>query len=149
MPDVPAAAANATYLHAGYPARVLLRPDDYVVFVGCPDDMACPPLDPAAVSVQVVHGGAVEGIPDPSSDHDSEAGQPFIGAVSFTIRKTELVQIALAADPGQPVFVVRAPGEEAHALVGWIILLVLSLATLIAALVGLIRLLIWRLGFGT
>ena len=141
--------ANATYLHAGHPARVLLRPDDYVVFVGCPDDMACPPLDPSGVSVQVVHGGAVEAIPDPSSDHDSENGQPFIGAVSFAIPRTELVQIALAASPGQPVFVVPSEGEEAHALAGWIILLVLSLATLIAALVGLIRLLIWRLGFGT
>ena len=111
--------------------------------------MTCPPLDPTAVSVQVVHGGAVETIPDPSSDHDSEAGQPFIGAVSFTIRKTELVQIALATNPVQPVFVVRSEGEEAHALAGWIILLFLSLASLIAALVGLIRVLIWRLGCGT
>jgi hypothetical protein len=84
------------------------------------------------LSIQVAQGGAVAVIPDPSSDHLSEAGEPFIGALSFTIRRTELAQIRLAADLGQPVFVVPSPGEEAHALAGWIVLAGPSLAVLIA-----------------
>ena len=49
---------------------------------------------------------------------------------------------------GQPAFVVPSPGEEAHALGGWIALAALCLVALIAALAGLGLLLVWRLGFG-
>lgn len=58
------------------------------------------------------------------------------------------VALGLGADLGQPVFVVPSPGEEAHALIGWIALAVLSLVVLAGAGLGLGLLLVWRLGFG-
>jgi pimeloyl-ACP methyl ester carboxylesterase len=58
--------------------------------------------------------------------------------------------VARAVALGAPARVGKliAASADARRPAGWIILLVLSLATLIAALVGLIRLLIWCLGFG-
>ena len=103
---------HAIYLRAGHPVRVLLARDDYVVFVGCTQAMACPPLEPAALSVRSVQAGAAAVVPDPSSDHLSEGAQPFVGQLSFIVPRTEVVQIGLATDPGQPVFVV--PSEGGH-----------------------------------
>jgi hypothetical protein len=54
----------------------------------------------------------------------------------------------LAVHVGQPAFAVPSPGEEAHALIGWIVLAGLPLIVVLAALTALVRLLAWRLGFG-
>jgi hypothetical protein len=54
----------------------------------------------------------------------------------------------LAAHLGQPAFAVPSPGEEAHALIGWIVLAGLPLIVVRAALTALVRLLALRLGFG-
>ncbi len=140
---------GAIYLRAGYPVRALLAPDHYVIFVGCTADIACPRLPPGALSAKVVHGGALTAFPDPSSDHLSEAAQPFLGELSFTVPGKETVSLDLSAHLGQPAFVVPSPGEEAHALIGWIVLAGLSLMVLLAALIGLAWLVVWRLGFGS
>jgi hypothetical protein len=91
-------------------------------------------------------GAALHVFPDPSNDRLSEA-QPFRGELSFVVPKREEAVITLSAYPGQPVFVL-SPGEEAHALGGWIALAVLSLVVLIAAMTGTVLLLTWRLGLG-
>lgn len=139
---------SGPYLRAGHPVRALLAQDDYVVFVGCTQDISCPQLAPAALSVSAISGSALDVFPDPSPDRLSEAGQPFRGELSFTVPRTEQVRLDLSARPGQPVFAVPSPGEEAHALTGWIALAGLSLVVLIAAATGLV-VLAWRLGFGT
>jgi hypothetical protein len=100
------------------------------------------------LSATTASGAALDVLPDPSNDRLSEA-QPFRGELSFTVPRTEEVELDLSAHPGQPVFVVASPGEEARALSGWIALAGLSLVTLIAALTGLVLLLAWRLGLGT
>jgi hypothetical protein len=139
--------ADRIYLRAGHPIRVLLGPDHYVVYVGCTQDMACPRLPPSGLSVSPASGGILAASPDPSSDHLSGA-QPFVGEVSFTVPVKEVVSLDLSAHLGQPAFVVPSEGEEAHALIGWIILAGLSLLVLLAAIVSLCVLLAWRLGFG-
>ena len=60
----------------------------------------------------------------------------------------EVVSLDLSAHLSQPAFVIPSEGEEAHALIGWIILAGLSLLALLAALVSLGVLLARRLGFG-
>jgi hypothetical protein len=92
-------------------------------------------------------GAALDVFTDPSNDRLSEA-QPFRGELSFVVPRREEAVIALSAYPGQPVFVVPSPGEEARALAGWIALAVLSLVVLIAAMTGTVLLLTWRLGLG-
>ncbi len=139
---------SGPYLRAGQPVQVLLAPDDYVVFVGCTQDISCPQLAPAALSVRAVSGGTLDVFPDPSPDRLSEAAQPFRGELSFMVPRREQVRLDLSARLGQPVFVVPSPGEEAHALIGWITLTGLSLVVLVAAAAGLVVLLYWRLGFG-
>ncbi len=126
----------------------MLAPGDYVVFVGCTQDISCPQLAPAALSVSATSGGALDVFPDPSPDRLSEAAQPFRGELSFMVPRREQVRLDLSARPSQPVFVVPSPGEEAHALIGWIALAGLSLVVLVAAAAGLVLLLYWRLGFG-
>jgi len=138
---------SGPYLRAGHPVRVLLAPDDYVVFVGCTESIDCPRLAPGALSVTDASGAALDVFPDPSNDRLSEA-QPFRGELSFTVPRREEAELDLSAYPGQPVFVVPSPGEEAHALSGWIALAGLSLVVLIAAMTGLVPLLAWRLGLG-
>ena len=91
----------------------------------------------------------LKAILDPSSDHLSEGAQPFLGELSFTVPRKEVVRLELSAHLGQPSFVVPSPGEEARALIGWIVRSGLSLVVLLAALIELGRLLAWRLGFGT
>lgn len=135
---------SGPYLRAGQPVQVVLAPDDYVVFVGCTQDIRCPQLEPSGLSVS----GALDVFADPSPDRLSEAAQPFRGELSFTVPERERVRLELSARLGQPVFVVPSPGEEAHALIGWIALAGLSLVVLVAAATGLVLLLIWRLGFG-
>jgi len=139
---------DAVYLHAGHPVSVRLAPDDYTVFVGCTEAIVCPPLEPAGLSVSVSGGGALHVVPDPSSDHLSEAAEPFVGELSFTVPGSEVVRLDLSVRLGQPAFVVPSIGEEVRALAGWIVLLVLSVLDLGAALTGLVMLLAWRLGFG-
>jgi hypothetical protein len=118
-----------------------------VVFVGCTESIDCPLLAPAALSVTGASGAALYVFPDLSNDRLSEA-QPFRGELSFVVPRREQAELDLSADPGQPVFVVSSPGEEAHALSGWIALAGLSLVVLIAAMTGMILLLMWRLGVG-
>ena len=84
-------------------------------------------------------------MPDPSSDHDSEDGQSFVGELSFSIAQVSAVQIELTNSPGQPVFVVPSEGQEARALTGWIALTGAALLILIVSLFGLGRLAWWRL----
>ena len=138
---------SGPYLRAGHPVRVLLAPDDYVVFVGCTESIDCPRLAPGALSVTDASGAALDVFPDPSNDRLSEA-QPFRGELSFVVPRREEAELALSAYPGQPVFVVPSPGEEAGALSGWIALAGLSLVVLIAAMTGTVLLLTWRLGLG-
>jgi hypothetical protein len=138
---------SGPYLRAGHPVRVRLAPDDYVVFVGCTESIDCPRLAPGALSVTDASGAALHVFPDPSNDRLSEA-QPFRGELSFVVPRREEAELALAAYPGQPVFVVPSPGEEAGALRGWIVLAGLSLMVLMAAMTGTILLLTWRLGLG-
>ena len=138
---------SGPYLRAGHPVRVLLAPDDYVVFVGCTENIDCPRLAPGALSVTGASGAALDVFADPSNDRLSEA-QPFRGELSFVVPRREEAVIALSSYPGQPVFVVPSPGEEARALAGWIALAVLSLVVLIAAMTGTVLLLTWRLGLG-
>lgn len=139
--------ADGIYLRAGHPVRVLLGPDHYVVYVGCTEDMTCPRLPPSGLSVRTASGGILTTSPDPSSDHLGEA-QNFVGEVSFTVPVKEVVSLDLSAHLGQPAFVIPSEGEEAHALIGWIILAGLSLLVLLAALVSLGVLLARRLDFG-
>ena len=106
-------------------------------------------LAPGALPVTAASAGAaLDVFPDPSNDRLSEA-QPFRGELSFVVPRREEAVIALSAYPGQPVFVVPSPGEEARALAGWIALAVLSLVVLIAAMTGTVLLLTWRLGLGS
>lgn len=109
--------------------------------------MTCPRLPPSGLSVSTASGGILTARTDPSSDHLSEA-QPFVGEVSFTVPVKEVVSLDLSAHLGQPAFVVPSEGEEAHALIGWIILAGLSLLVLLAALIQLAVLTAWRLGLG-
>ena len=139
---------SGPYLRAGHPVRVLLAPDDYVVFVGCTESIDCPRLAPSVLSVTDASGAALDVFPDPSNDRLSEAAQPFRGELSFVVPRREEAELALSAYPGQPVFVVPSPGEEARALSGWIALAGLSLVVLIAAMTGTVLLLTWRLGLG-
>ena len=88
--------------------------------------------------------GATPTGPDPSSDHLDQA----VGEVSFTVPVKEVVSLDLSAHLSQPAFVIPSEGEEAHALIGWIILAGLSLLVLLATLVSLGVLLARRLGFG-
>jgi hypothetical protein len=138
---------DATYLQAGQPVRAVLPPDDYVVFVGCTQDMACPRLVPGDLSARVADGGILAVSSDPSSDHLSENAQPFVGELSFSVRQREAVSLELDTRAGQPVFIVRSEGAEARALAGWIALAVLSLGVLVGAVIGLGVLLTWKLGF--
>jgi hypothetical protein len=140
--------ADGIYLRAGHPVRALLGPDHYVVYVGCTEDMTCPRLPPSGLSVSTASGGILTASPDPSSDHLGEA-QNFVGELSFTVPAKEVVSLDLSAHLGQPAFVVPSEGEEAHALMGWIILAGLCLLVLLAALVPLGLLMAWRLGFGS
>jgi hypothetical protein len=139
---------GAISLRTGHPVRALLVPDHYVIFVGCTEDITCPRLPSSALSATVVPVGDLAVIPDSSSDRLSEAGQPFRGELSFTVPRKETVTLDLAAQLGQPAFAVPSPGEEAHALIGWIVLAGLPLIVVLAALTALVRLLAWRLGFG-
>jgi SAM-dependent methyltransferase len=59
------------------------------------------------------------------------------------------LSLDLAVQLGQPAFAVPSPGEEAHELIGWIVLAGLPLVVVLAALTALVRLLAWRLGFGS
>jgi hypothetical protein len=136
--------ADVIYLRAGHPVRVLLGPDHYVVYVGCTEETICAQLPLSGLSVRTASGGILATSPDPSSDHLDQA----VGEVSFTVPVKEVVSLDLSAHLGQPAFVVPSEGEEAHALIGWIILAGLSLLVLLAALVSLGVLLAWRLGFG-
>lgn len=137
---------SGPYLRAGHPVSVLLAPDDYVAFVGCTQDISCPRLTPADLSA-TASGAALYVFPDPSNDRLSE-DRPFRGELSFVVPRREEVRLDLSARLGQPVFVVPSPGEEAHALAGWIVLGGVSLVVLVAAAAGLVLLLTWRLGFG-
>jgi hypothetical protein len=139
---------SGPYLRAGHPVRVLLAPDDYVVFVGCTESIDCPRLAPGALSATDASGAALDVFRDPSNDRLSEA-RPFRGELSFIVPRRQEVELGLSWYPGEPVFVVSSPGEEAHALSGWIALAGLSLLVLIAAMTGLVPLLAWRLGLGT
>jgi len=139
--------ADGIYLRAGHPVRVLLWPGHYVVYVGCTEDMTCPRLPPSGLSVRTAPGGILTATSDPSSDHLGEA-QPFVGEVSFTVPVKEVVSVDLSAHLGQPAFVLLSEGEEAHALIGWIILAGLCLLAVLAALVTLGLLLAGRLGPG-
>jgi hypothetical protein len=136
--------ADVIYLRAGHPVRVLLGPDHYVVYAGCTAETICSHLPLSGLSVRTASGGILATSPDPSSEHLDQA----VGEVSFTVPVKEVVSLDLSAHLGQPAFVVRSEGEEAHALIGWIILAGLSLLVLLAALVSLGVLLAWRLGFG-
>lgn len=139
---------NGIYLRPGVSVRAVLPPDGYVVFVGCTQDMTCPQLAPGEFAARVADGQALAVSRDPSSDHLSEGAQPFIGELSFSVPEQETMSLELGTRLGQPAFVVPAPGEEVHALVGWIGLAVLALAVLVGAGVGLGQLVTWRLGFG-
>jgi hypothetical protein len=139
--------AHRIYFCAGHLVRALLGPDHYVVYVGCTQDMTCARLPPSALSLTTASGGILTASKDLSADHLSGA-QPFVGEVSFTVPVKEVVSLDLSAHLGQPAFVVPSEGEEAHALIGWIILAGLSLLVLLAAVVSLGVLLAWRLGFG-
>lgn len=134
--------ADGIYLRAGHPVRVLLGPDHYVVYVGCTEETICAQLPLSGLSVRTASGGILATSPDPSSDHLDQA----VGEVSFTVPVKEVVSLDLSAHLGQPAFVIRSEGEEAHALIGWIILAGLSLLVLLAALVCLGILLARRLG---
>jgi hypothetical protein len=125
--------ADGIYLHAGHPVRALLGPDHYVVYVGCTEEMICAQLPLSGLSVRTASGGILATSPDPSSDHLDQA----VGEVSFTVPVKEVVSLDLSTHLGQPAFVIRSEGGEAHALIGWIILAGLSLLVLLAALVSL------------
>jgi len=141
--------SDAIYLHAGHPVAARLPADDYVVFTGCSDSMRCASLAPSQITVQTAAGSAVTVVADPSEDHMSVAGQPDLGRLSFVLSSARVVRIELATTPAQPVIVLPSPGEEAHALAGWIVLTVASLLSLIATAIPLCYVLAWRLGFGT
>jgi len=136
--------ADGIYLHAGHPVRVLLGPDHYVVYVGCTEETICAQLPLSGLSVHAASGGILATSPDPSSEHLDQA----LGEVSFTVPVREVVSLDLSAHLSQPAFVLPSEGEEAHALIGWIILAGLCLLVLLAALVSLGLLLARRLGFG-
>jgi hypothetical protein len=122
--------ADVIYLHAGHPVRVLLGPGHYVVYVGCTEETICAQLPLSGLSVRTASGGILATSPDLSSEHLDQA----LGEVSFTVPVKEVISLDLSAHLGQPAFVVRSEGEEAHALIGWIILAGLSLLVLLAAL---------------
>jgi hypothetical protein len=119
------------------------------VFTGCSDSMGCASLAPSQITVQTAAGSAVTVVADPSEDHMSVAGQPDLGRLSFVLSSAQVIRIELATTPAQPVIVLPSPGEEAHALAGWIVLTVASLLSLIATAIPLCYVLAWRLGFGT
>jgi hypothetical protein len=139
---------DGIYLRTGHPVTARLAPDHYTVFVGCTESMTCPEVPPAALSVRAISGGVISTSPDPSHDDLSEA-EPFVGKLSFTVPTAEAVTLDLTANLGQPAFVVPSEGEEAHALAGWIALAILSILVFFAALIPLVMLAAWRLGFGT
>jgi hypothetical protein len=138
---------DGIYLHTGHPVTARLAPDHYTVFVGCTESMTCPEVPPAALSVRVISGGVISTSRDPSHD-DLSGAEPFVGKLSFTVPTAETVTLDLTANLGQPAFVVPSEGEEAHALAGWIALAILSILVFFAALIPLIILAAWRLGFG-
>ena len=138
---------DGVYLHTGHPVTARLAPDHYTVFVGCTESMTCPEVPPAALSVRVISGGVISTSPDPSHD-DLSGAEPFVGKLSFTVPTAETVTLDLTANLGQPAFVVPSEGEEAHALAGWIALAIVSILVFFAALIPLIMLAAWRLGFG-
>jgi hypothetical protein len=140
---------DGIYLRTGHTVTARLAADHYTVFVGCTESMTCPNVPAAALSVSVVSGGVISTSPDPSHDDLSEAAQPFVGKLSFTVPTTETVALDLTANLGQPAFIVPSEGEEARALAGWIALALLSVLVFFAALIPLIVLAVWRLGFGT
>jgi hypothetical protein len=140
---VSAWSSHAIYLKAGRPVAATLAPGQYTVFAGCTQDMTCAHLNPGSVTIRGA-GPQVHVIPDPSSDHDTEA-EPFVGVLSFSVPQTSAVQIELTGSPGQPVFVVPSEGQLARSLVGWIVLAGAALLILILSLVLLGRLAWWRL----
>jgi hypothetical protein len=136
--------SHAIYLHAGRPVAATLAPGQYTVFAGCTQEMtSCGHLGPGSVTVRGASGEVAVG-PDLSSDHDSE-GEPFVGELSFVIPRSGAVRIELAANPGQPVFVVPSEGQLVRSLIGWIVLAGAGLLILLASLAGLGILAWWRL----
>jgi hypothetical protein len=136
--------SHAIYLHAGRPVAAQLAPGQYTVFAGCTQEMtSCGHLGPGSVTVRGASGEVTVG-PDRSSDHDSE-GEPFVGELSFVIPRGGAVRIELAANPGQPVFVVPSEGQLVRSLIGWIVLAGAGLLILLLSLAGLGILAWWRL----
>src|SRR5262249_16052491 len=84
--------SHAIYRHAGPPVAAQLAPGQYTVFAGCTQDLTCAHLNPGSVTVRGA-GGQVDVVPDPSSDRDSEGGQPFVGELSFGISRADAVRI--------------------------------------------------------
>ena len=136
--------SHAIYLHAGHAVAAQLAPGQYTVFAGCTEGMTCARLGPGSVTVRGAND-EVEVGPDPSSDHDSEGGQPFVGELSFSIARASAVRIELAAAAGQPVFVVPSEGQLARSLARWIALAAAALVILALSLAGLLVLAVWRL----
>jgi hypothetical protein len=137
--------SDTVHLHAGHVVRVTLSPGRYGAFVGCADYIGCPQLGPRRLSVQGALSGAADVAASLGTDPDvrSEAGQPFVSELSFTIPAREQVQIALNANPGQPVFIALSE-EEIHSLRGWIAVAIVSATVLVGSLAGLTWLLTRR-----
>jgi len=76
---------DATYLRAGHAVPGAFPAGQYVVFVGCTQDINCPSLRPADLSVTTAGGRVVRVGADLSSDHLSEDAQPFIGQLAFSL----------------------------------------------------------------
>jgi hypothetical protein len=137
----------AIALPTGHPVSVLLPADQYTVFVACGQSYQCEQLTPAGLTVSLPDGGTLSPvIADPSQDDMSFSSGPAVGRLDFTVPGPETVRFALAADSGQPVYVLRSEGAEARSLIGLIARLAVSLAAALAGLIALICLLAWRAG---
>ena len=100
--------------------EVTLTPGEYVVFVGCTEELVCPDVPLHDLEVRAPDGSPVP-LATPSGDeHMSYGSQPYVGIATFDVGEPGRFRLS-ASTAGSPHLVVNHPtGQEAVALAGWI-----------------------------